>query len=178
MNHDNDCNVTPNWGPKIGGVATFAPESGRAYDNSPEYRAVYEAGRLIPKGTLVEVTIPGMRPFTTVTVRDGAWVDIMGNRVPLTDRSNGINGSPGQMWSFRAEVTVPSRVQALEALPKGTMFFISPESVTNRSVYLRTAQGVTNVTEGRDLVIDERNFGHANAANGFPYIIGRLESAS
>jgi hypothetical protein len=166
MNHDDDCNVTPNWGPKIGG-------------SRDSYRLIREANP--SNGDRIRIHIPGLAPIET-TISMGptlgaVTVNIFGTTYYVGDRTNG--GNRNNNWQVQFEVKTKTRVDAVRELPTGTMFFITPDSASaSRSVYLRTAQGVTNVTQGRDLVIDADNFGHAPANEGFPYIIGRLETAS
>ena len=159
MNHD-DCF---NWGPKIGG-------------SRDSYTAINGLG--LKTGDPIRIHIPGLYPIeTTVTVTDFdiVTVTISGRVYYVGDRTNGM--LTDHNWKVQFAKRQPTRPEAIEALPVGTMFFVSPDAVSSRSVYLRTTKGVTNVTKGQDLTIDGDNFGYVAAASGFPYIIGRLETA-
>lgn len=157
-------------GPTIGGVATQRNAAGRM---DPAYHAVYSAFEGVRKGDLVAVRIPGMSEFVTEFTRDGPWINVMGLEVALSDRCNGVDGKPGQMWTARLAKPTKSRLQAVKDLPEGTLFFISPPSVPHRAVFLRTDVGVHNLSAGRDVELNEYQFGTVIAEEGFPFVIGK-----
>lgn len=160
---------TIEWGPVIGGVATGL--DGGPSTHSPAYAAVYKAFEGVRMGDLVAVRIPGMGEFVTEFTRNGPWIKVGGRQVALSDRCNGWNGDPGQMWTARLAIKTRTRAEAVSALPEGTLFFLDPPSDPSRDVHLRTDTGAHNLSRGTNWMVAA--LGNQPADEGFPYVIGK-----